>query len=46
MSLYLDISQRNAVLSTMAQLIDGERNTILEVNKKDLEAYKGDDLAM
>lgn len=46
MSLYLDISQRNAVLNTMAKLIDGERNTILEVNKKDLEAYKGDDLAM
>lgn len=46
MSLYLDISQRNAVLNTMAQLINGERNTILEVNKKDLEAYNGDDLAM
>ncbi|MCM4163794.1 MULTISPECIES: glutamate-5-semialdehyde dehydrogenase [unclassified Arenibacter] len=46
MSLYLDIAQRNAVLNTMAQLIDGERNAILEVNKKDLEAYKGDDLAM
>src|SRR5690606_17672223 len=46
MSLYLDISQRNAVLTTMAQLIDGERNTILEVNKKDLEAYTGADLAM
>lgn len=46
MSLYLDIAQRNAVLNTMAQLINTERNTILEVNKRDLEAYNGDDLAM
>ena len=46
MSLYLDIAQRNAVLNTMAALIHEERNAILEVNKKDLEAYNGDDLAM
>ncbi|MEZ4969472.1 MAG: glutamate-5-semialdehyde dehydrogenase [Flavobacteriaceae bacterium] len=46
MSLYLDIAQRNSVLSTMAELIDRERNTILEVNTKDVEAYMGEDLAM
>lgn len=46
MSLYLDIAQRNSVLSTMAELIDRERNTILEVNTKDVEAYTGEDLAM
>jgi len=40
-----DISQRMRCSNTMAQLIDGERNTILKVNKKDLEAYNGDDLA-
>src|SRR5690606_26092129 len=46
MSLYLNLSERNAVLSTMAQLLEGERELILNANKKDLEAYKGDDLAM
>jgi glutamate-5-semialdehyde dehydrogenase len=30
----------------MAQLLDGERELILNANKKDLDAYKGDDLAM
>ncbi|HUH47517.1 MAG TPA: glutamate-5-semialdehyde dehydrogenase [Arenibacter sp.] len=46
MSLYLNLTERNAVLTTMAQLLDGEREVILNANKRDLEAYKGNDLAM
>ncbi|CAM4112138.1 glutamate-5-semialdehyde dehydrogenase [Zobellia roscoffensis] len=46
MSLLLDIKQRNAVLSDMAHLINQERSAILEANKKDMEGYTGDDLAM
>lgn len=46
MSLYLNLSERNAVLTTMAKLLDDQRELILHANKKDLEAYKGDDLAM
>ena len=46
MSLYLNLSERNAVLTTMAKLLDDQRESILHANKKDLEAYKGDDLAM
>lgn len=46
MSLYLNLSERNAVLTAMAQLLDGERELILNANQKDLEAYKGNDLAM
>ena len=46
MSLYLNLSERNAVLTGMAQLLNNERELILNANKKDLEAYKGSDLAM
>ena len=46
MSLFLNIEQRNAVLQTMAQLVDEERTAILESNKKDMDAYNGEDIAM
>ncbi|MBT9187410.1 glutamate-5-semialdehyde dehydrogenase [Zobellia russellii] len=46
MSLLLDIKQRNAVLSDMAQLLDKERIAILAANKIDMESYMGDDIAM
>ena len=46
MSLYLNLSERNAVLTTMAELLDNERESILNANKRDLDAYKGNDLAM
>lgn len=46
MSLFLNIEQRNAVLQTMAQLVDKERTAILESNKKDMDAYNGEDIAM
>ncbi len=42
----LTIQQRNSVLHSMANLIAAERNAILSVNKKDVAAYNGDDLAM
>ena len=42
----LPIETRNAVLSTMAELIDKEREAIININKKDLEEYKGDDISM
>ncbi|MDO6817693.1 glutamate-5-semialdehyde dehydrogenase [Zobellia sp. 1_MG-2023] len=46
MSLLLDIKQRNAVLSDMAQLLDKERTAILAANKIDMDSYTGDDIAM
>lgn len=46
MSLHLDIQTRNAVLNTMAVLIKKEQAAILEVNKKDMANYNGDDIAM
>ena len=46
MSLLLDIKQRNAVLSDMAQLLDKERTAIIAANKIDMESYTGDDIAM
>ena len=46
MSLLLDIKQRNAVLSDMAQLLDKERTAILAANKIDMDGYTGDDIAM
>ncbi|SDL71494.1 glutamate-5-semialdehyde dehydrogenase [Kriegella aquimaris] len=46
MSLFLNIAQRNAVLQTMAQLVDAERTAILAANKKDMDAYNGEDIAM
>ena len=42
----LTIQQRNNVLHSMANLIAAERNAILSVNKTDVAAYSGDDLAM
>lgn len=46
MSLLLNISQRNAVLQSMAILIRQEESNILEANKVDLENYNGNDFAM
>ena len=42
----LPIETRNAVLLTMAELLDKEREAIININKKDLEEYKGDDISM
>ncbi|WP_420320495.1 glutamate-5-semialdehyde dehydrogenase [Flagellimonas sp.] len=46
MSLVLSIEKRNAVLTTMSQLVNLEQSKILEANKKDLKGYSGEDLAM
>ena len=46
MNTLLSIETRNAVLLTMAQFLGEERNEIININKKDLEAYKGDDISM
>ncbi len=46
MSLLLDIQTRNAVLTTMASLVEKERTAIIATNKKDLDAYNGEDIAM
>ncbi len=46
MNTTLNITQRNSVLRKMMILVDQERAAIIEANKKDLEAYSGDDLAM
>ncbi|WP_296637045.1 glutamate-5-semialdehyde dehydrogenase [Polaribacter sp.] len=46
MNTLLAIKTRNAVLVTMATLLDKHRDEIINVNKKDLEAYKGDDISM
>ena len=46
MKTLLPIETRNAVLLTMAELLDKEREAIISINKKDLEAYKGDDISM
>ena len=46
MNTLLPIETRNAVLLTMAELLDEEREAIISINKKDLEAYKGDDISM
>ncbi len=46
MSLILNITQRNAVLNSMIKWIEMEKNSVLEANKKDLEEYSGDDIAM
>ena len=46
MNTLLSIEIRNAVLLTMAELLDKEREAIIYINKKDLEAYKGDDISM
>ncbi|SNY94539.1 glutamate-5-semialdehyde dehydrogenase [Flagellimonas pacifica] len=46
MSLVLSIEKRNAVLTTMSQLVKLEESKILEANKNDLDNYSGEDLAM
>jgi glutamate-5-semialdehyde dehydrogenase len=46
MNTLLSIETRNAVLFTMAKLLDEERLAIININKKDLEGYKGDDISM
>ncbi|MRI01812.1 glutamate-5-semialdehyde dehydrogenase [Kriegella sp. EG-1] len=42
----LNISQRNAVLLTMASLLEKEKNTLLSANDTDMNSYSGDDIAM
>jgi len=46
MNTLLSIETRNAVLLTMAALLEQERAAIISINKTDLEAYKGDDISM
>ena len=46
MNTLLSITTRNNVLLTMAELLDQERAAIISINKKDLEAYKGEDISM
>ncbi|MCX2678724.1 glutamate-5-semialdehyde dehydrogenase [Galbibacter sp. EGI 63066] len=46
MNKLLTISERNNVLLTMADLILQEKDAIIMENKKDLDGYNGDDLAM
>ncbi len=46
MNTLLSIDTRNNVLLTMAELLEKERNEIISINKKDLEAYKGEDISM
>ncbi len=46
MNTLLSIETRNNVLLTMATLLEKERATIININKKDLEAYKGKDISM
>ncbi len=42
----LSCKQRNAVLTSMAHLIELERKAILEANKKDVKTYSGSAIAM
>ncbi len=46
MNKILPIEKRNAVLSTMAVLLEQERANLKAVNQQDLSNYSGDDLAM
>lgn len=46
MSLILNINQRNTVLNSMIKWIEMGKNSLLEANKKDLEDYRGEDIAM
>jgi glutamate-5-semialdehyde dehydrogenase len=46
MSVILNIDKRNAVLESMISWIKREESALLDANKKDLEAYSGDDIAM
>ncbi|MFB1040041.1 MAG: glutamate-5-semialdehyde dehydrogenase [Polaribacter sp.] len=46
MNTLLSLETRNNVLLTMATLLDTEREAIISVNKKDINAYKGTDISM
>ncbi|WP_159948395.1 glutamate-5-semialdehyde dehydrogenase [Polaribacter septentrionalilitoris] len=46
MNTLLSIETRNNVLLTMAELLEANRAELISINKKDLEAYKGDDISM
>ncbi|WP_439127409.1 glutamate-5-semialdehyde dehydrogenase, partial [Polaribacter sp.] len=46
MNTLLSIEIRNNVLLTMAELLEVNRAELIRINKKDLEAYKGDDISM
>jgi glutamate-5-semialdehyde dehydrogenase len=46
MNTLLSLETRNNVLLSMATLLDTEREAIISVNKKDINAYKGADISM
>ena len=46
MNTLLTIEERNAVLISMANLVEKEKESILKANKIDLDNYSGEDLAM
>ena len=46
MNTLLSLETRNNVLFTMATLLDTERVAIINMNKKDISAYKGTDISM
>jgi glutamate-5-semialdehyde dehydrogenase len=46
MNTLLSLETRNNVLLTMATLLDAERVAIINMNKKDINAYKGNDISM
>ncbi len=46
MNTLLTIEERNAVLLSMANLVESRKEDILKANKIDLDSYSGDDLAM
>lgn len=46
MNTLLSIETRNSVLLTMATLLEEHRTEIININKKDCEGYKGDDISM
>ena len=46
MNTLLTIEERNAVLISMANLVEKEKESILKANKIDLNNYSGEDLAM
>ncbi|MES2240324.1 MAG: glutamate-5-semialdehyde dehydrogenase [Bacteroidota bacterium] len=46
MNTILPIEKRNAVLTTMATLLEQEREALKSINQQDLANYSGEDLAM
>ncbi len=46
MNTQLSITQRNAVLTSMAKLIEENQTAILAANLIDLDSYTGDDISM